>query len=513
MKVESRLIRLVAIIYCCIGCSSTDDLGAIDIGDCDVTVKFDGTSIRFCSSDPEALDRVQDEFIWQSMNLYYYRQEEVEDLADDRFASYEELYEYLNDAGSSEELFTSLLDREDPFSMIWDDFEVLDDYFQGITQSFGYELGFINESAGSEKLLAYVAYVVSGGPADLAGLQRGDIISKVNGTSLTINNYESLLYGSSSYTLSLIELENGEVVDLERTANLFAAKVRENPILHHEVLNLGEARVGYLAYSQFVNNNESHRELNNIFGQFKSEGITELVLDLRYNPGGSLTTTRILASMIAGETSASDDFGLIMYNDKLAPHFDRPVKFLESLPIIDDNQQSEEELNRLDMLSRVFVLTSEKTASTSELLVIGLDPYVDVVTIGTTTTGKNEGSLPLYDSKNSLYLSNEGDDLSSDHKYAIVPVVSKLANSLGFSVFEQGITPNFVIDERNFLEELMPLGSIDEPLLAEAISIIQGTARKNIPMISGEIVNYKEPKRLLLEKILIEAQYVPEITE
>ena len=85
-----------------------------------------------------------------------------------------------------------------------------------------------------------------------------------------------------------------------------------------------------------------------------------------------------------------------------------------------------------------------------------MDPYIDITIIGTTTTGKNEGSVTLYDSRSTLYSRNDANDLNPAHKYAIQPIVSKLANSEGFLDYSNGLEPNIEIDERSFLEDLKP---------------------------------------------------------
>lgn len=119
----------------------------------------------------------------------------------------------------------------------------------------------------------------------------------VNGTQLTISNYQSLLFGSNeTYTLNMGSyngttiIENGKSVDLTKTV------LTENPILINKVITSGSHKIGYLMYNAFYANYDS--KLNEAFGTLKAEGITDLVLDLRYNGGGSVQTATRLASMI-----------------------------------------------------------------------------------------------------------------------------------------------------------------------------------------------------------------------
>ena len=345
----------------------------------------------------------------------------------------------------------------------------------------------------------------------MAGLKRGDLFNEVDGVQLTEDNFNDALFGKNTYTLTLAQIQDDAIQPTEQTVSLTAVELTENPIFLNKVIDAGGRKVGYLVYNQFVNNNLTHRELNSVFESFQSAGINDLVLDLRYNPGGSVTTTRILGSLINGSATESDNLGAIVYNEKLSPFFNSPLRFVESLPIFDENNNvvSEEPLNRLTNLSRIFVLTSGRSASASELLIVGLDPYMDVTIIGTTTVGKNEGSLTLYDSKLSLYLDRTNDDINPDHIYAIQPIVSKLANSEGFTDYSNGLEPNIEVDERDYIGDLRALGDVEEPLLAEALAIIQGTARRVPPKIIGEAFEFKSKRHEMLEKALIEPQYVP----
>jgi len=506
------IIRVLIFIFVLLGCGNADDFvseSELTGKQCRITVEYDGSTVDFCRNvETDSLKREQDLFIWQSMNLFYFYQPDVSSLADDAFADYQELFSYLNRFSTSKDLFSEgLLSSNDRFSWIVDDYAALEKSFQGTDTSFGYEFRLLRSSEGHNNLFGYVKYVVEGGPADLAGLKRGDIFNKINNVQLTIDNYQDALYGTESYQITLAKIENSQVLSTDSTVALTAVQLTENPILFHDVVDLGGLKVGYLAYNQFVNNNSAHRQLNNVFGRFKSEGVQELVLDLRYNPGGSVLTTRILASLVYS-ASSSTEFGSIIYNDKLDAYFNRALYFLESIPIVNEDNfmVGEEPINSFNGLSRVFVLTSGSTASASELLIVGLSPYLEVITIGTTTVGKNEGSVTLYDSRNSLFRSNKSEDLNPNHTYAIQPIISKLSNSEGFSDYSGGLEPDVVIDEKDFLEDFKPLGDLEEPLLAKAVSMITGevAARQASGRVTGYNFDYEDKRRRRLEKTLLD---------
>lgn len=419
------------------------------------------------------------EFVWLAMNQFYYWQSSVPELDDNIASSTNSLLQFTESYSSPELLFDDLLHPDDlnridgtPFSWIVDDYLELEASFQGVSTSFGYEFRLASPSD-SNQVFGFVKYVVSNSPAAAAALERGDLFTEVDGTPLTLDNYEALLFGRNSYTLTLGTLVDGKVFSTDSEVFMTAVELTENPIHLSKVIDLDGLKVGYLMYNQFVNNTGYHEELNSVFGEFVSEGVSEMVLDLRYNPGGSLFTTQLLASMLYGAANSSTVFGAVVYNEKLNEIFannDLNYYYTETL-------ESGQPLNRLN-IGRLFVLTSTNTASASELVIAGLSTYLDVTLIGTTTTGKNVGSVTLYDSPEEAYL-NKGADLNPNHRYALQPIVSQLANSEGFTDYIEGFEPTIEIDELDLVGDIQPLGDPEEHLLSEALSIISGSARKN----------------------------------
>ena len=133
---------------------------------------------------------------------------------------------------------------------------------------------------------------------------------------------------------------------------------------------------------------------------------------------------------------------------------------------------SEESINSLSF-DRVYVLTTNESASASELLINSLSSYIDVIHIGEQTTGKNVGSITVYD-----YIDNDGTK-NPDHKYAMQPIVLKIANKDGFADYADGLEPDTNINED--IQNLGTLGEINEPLLASAINLISGSAKLSKP--------------------------------
>ena len=465
-----------------------------------------------CGTDNDIeVDGEVNEFVWQAMNQFYYWQSSVPELSDDKAHTRSSLNAFVNQYSSPESLFENLLFRDDRFSRIYNDYEILEASFQGITTSFGFEFQLINP-AGSNDVYGFVKYVVPPSalnpspPAYSAGLERGDLFTEVNGTQLSLDNYFPLLYQQSSYSLTLGEVIEGNVVSTSETVSMSAMEIVENPIHLSKVLDMPSTKVGYLSYNQFVNNPSYHQELNEVFGNFINEGISELVLDLRYNPGGSVYSSQVLASLIYGAASSDDVFSSSIFNEKITSVLgstDLNFYFLEEVEGIDDA------LNRLS-INRIFILTSANTASASELIISGLLPYMEVQLIGDTTVGKNAGSITLYDSPN-LEKNPTNSDVNHtnpNHKYAIQPIVSLFSNAEGFTNYVDGFVPSILIEEKDLIGSIQPLGDPNEHLLNEALSIIDGSSRRKqpFPRVDLKSVNDSQSKKKYLETIQIKVK-------
>lgn len=144
-------------------------------------------------------------------------------------------------------------------------------------------------------------------------------------------------------------------------------------------------KVGYMAYHQFVQ--YSAWSLGIATGKMAGQGVSEFVLDLRYNGGGAVTTARDLASMISGSRTDGAVFAQLRYNDR------HPEKNLD-LPFM---TAAERYTAPIEGLRRVFVITSGGTASASELVINGLKPFMQVVLVGDRTYGKPYGFAPRND--------------------------------------------------------------------------------------------------------------------
>lgn len=291
----------------------------------------------------------------------------------------------------------------DRFSMVTDDIDQLTNEFNGVSKIFGinYTLSYTDDT--KSNIAAFLSYVVKGSPAEAAGLKRGDIIMKVGGTQLTASNYTSLFGNSETATFTLGVLNGATLTaDNSKTVTLTKAEISEDPVLFSSVISKSAfgKTIGYLVYTQFVPGTTAEatkydNELRQVFANFKSQGVNELVLDLRFNPGGYISSAETLASLIGKNISSSKVFYKEQWNDKYIAYWQSKYG-VNAL-----NYNFQDEGNNIGSnLSRVFVLTSNGTASASELVINGLRPYMDVITIGEHTYGKNLFGSLISDDKN-----------------------------------------------------------------------------------------------------------------
>ena len=417
-------------------------------------------------------------FVWKGLNLYYLWQADVPNLADTKFKSQAELNTFLSGYPKPENLFDALrVDKSiDKFSWIVDDYLVLEGQLQGTTNNNGVEFGLSYKASGSKEIVGWVRYIIPNSDASTKNIKRGDIFYGVNGTQLTDTNYNELLFGSNNdYSLNMADISGGAFTPNGKTVALTKTVLDENPILVNTVITSGSKKIGYLMYNGFYSNYDN--KLNEAFGTLKSQGITDLVLDLRYNGGGSVTTATRLASMITGSFTGQV-FSKQQWNAKIESYY--ATNNPESLKDFFVDKIGSTPINSLN-LTKIYILTSRSSASASELVINGLKPYMNVVQIGDITVGKNVGSVTLYDSP-----TFGKDKRNPNHRYAMQPIVLKIVNSVGFGDYQSGLTPTFSLKES--LSNLGVLGTSTEPLLNLAISKITGIGKTKQPT---EFVEFK----------------------
>ncbi|SDH27411.1 S41 family peptidase [Winogradskyella thalassocola] len=454
------------------------------------------------------------DFVWKGMNAVYAYKDEITDLANDRFNSNDDYTNYLNEYASPEDLFESLLylpNDIDEFSVIVPNYLDLEQLLQGTTYSNGMAYGLVKLPNAAEDVIGYVRYVMPNTDAEAKGVTRGMIFNTIDGAAITESNFSALL-NPTTYTIGWADYDNnGTTVTLtddiitsnNETLTLTKSPYTENPILTHNVLNVSGSSIGYLMYNGFRIGNENLDELNNVFAEFQSAGVSDLVLDLRYNGGGSVDTAIWLASMITGQYTG-EVFFKEKWNTDILTEFEQSNPeallnpFVTQMTKRNTNgdityQQSINSLN----LNKVYIITTRNSASASELVINGLSPYIDVVQVGSTTRGKSQASRTIYDSPN---LSKE--NVNPNHKYAMQPLIYEAQNADGYSEFYNGLSPDPTFQISEYYENLGELGNIEERLLAEVIADITGLSRASLssqeprePIKQISDQNFKNPFR------------------
>jgi carboxyl-terminal processing protease len=276
----------------------------------------------------------------------------------------------------------------------WSSYESTESFnrFYGDGQTMGYGLSVAGlEVAGQAGSPLYVRSVDPLSPAATAGLVRGDQLLSLNGRDsgdVVVNNdFGALSPGRAGDTLSLVWRTSASAT---RTATLTAGVYSLTPVPRSRILTAPSGRkLGYVEVRNMIS--QVATPLQTTFAQFRSEGVQDIVLDLRYNGGGLVSMGATVASYIAGTRSAGQVYATLLYNDKRASS-NESYLFANPAPA------------SAVSVPRVYVLMGRRTCSASEQVINGLrGAGIDVVTIGEASCGKPIGSLPVSDSCGSTY--------------------------------------------------------------------------------------------------------------
>ncbi len=363
--------------------------------------------------------------------------------------------------------FNKLLFEEDRNSWIVDDYEELAAMFDGVETATGMSADPVLYT--ENQIVYYVEYVTPGSPAADSDILRGDIIYTIDGNILTKDNYRNLYYQTTA-SFGFADWDGSAMVPNGTEISLTAIELNQNPVVYDKVIDYQGYKIGYFVYTQFTTGQQGEwlAELNGVFDDFKSAGVSDVVVDLRYNPGGSLDLSAYIAASLAPVDAMEDSaiFVELVWNDLYNNYWagtdldnDGQADGLDSYQLRIRLPQSNLNLN----LSTVYFLTTDGTASASESLMAGLYPYMDVVQIGTTTYGKCYASITIDDWEE-----------PRRHNWAMQPIVIKYSNAAGFTDFVDGIAPDHQVFDN--LLYAKPFGSLEDPLLAKALEEITGVS-------------------------------------
>ncbi|NOU16548.1 MAG: hypothetical protein HOO91_03195 [Bacteroidales bacterium] len=280
----------------------------------------------------------------------------------------------------------------------------------------------------------WIIYVYKSSPFTEKGINRGWQISSIDGVTPTPENYNQIIGESAAGVSKTIVFISPDGNSFTYTFTKFEVAV--NSVLFDSVYTISSKKIAYMVLNTFIT--PTIREVNTCFAKFKSENVDELIVDLRYNGGGSISVSDTVASLIGGNAANGGVYTNYVYNDK---HSDSNKSiFFRSLS------------NTLT-LNRVVFITDRGTASASELVINGLKPFMPVCLIGSKTHGKPVGMRS--------FTYNEVD-------WAFLPVCFSLKNANNEGDYFDGLAVN--VDAADDVSK--PFGDFREASFAAALTYL-----------------------------------------
>ena len=296
----------------------------------------------------------------------------------------------------------------------------LGSFFTGESLSYGFSLAWYGDDL-------IVSSVYKSSEAYRKGLRRGYRISYLNGLDLMSNlDWRFFFEPDLGDQLTIDAISPTDTLYMQITAD----EVNADRVMHHEVMNWNQKKVGYIVYESFTD--ISKDSLLTVMDEFREAGVSELVIDLRYNGGGDVSVLVDWASKILPARYNGKPFFVTRHNKDMSD--------LDSVECVYPDAKS---LG----VERVFIITTENTASASEALINGLKPYVEVHQIGRTTHGKPVG-MYVFEFKD----------------WYLLPISFEYTNAVGQGGFFEGITPEKTVDATTPCE----WGDMKDECLAQA---------------------------------------------
>lgn len=331
----------------------------------------------------------------------------------------------------------------------------------------------------------YVMAVYPNSPAAKAGLTRGAVINKVNGKSIgTDFQAERLLVYNlvdedpASATISGVKADGTPFTDVVLTK----AAYNTSPVLKTTTLTAGAKKIGYLAFSQFSDlERDAKADLDAAFSDFVKDGVSDLIIDLRYNGGGYVSTAEYLINLIAPATATGIMFkeyynaslqklkkgdSTILENQPLRDSEDKIQYFPDGSMVtyadidysVEGNTSMFSKKGNLSTVTNVVFLVTGNTASASELVINSLKPFVSVKLIGKPTYGKPVGFFPIR----------------LENKYDVYMSMFESKNSKDEGGYYAGFTPDVVDNNTTALydDATHDFGDVNESYIKSALNIL-----------------------------------------
>lgn len=455
--INALLAMSVAFAGLCVSsCSDDDDVTTAHSSSSSTTTTDDDSN---SSADSAALARATtieaNRFVYEIMSDYYYWYSEMPRLN----------YRTQTD---TEQYFYNLLSSKDRFSYISDDADATTGQLQGEYTDFGWEYVLTYMNSDKDTVAAIVTFVYPDTPASAAGAKRGDVIFSVSGTLMTGSNYSTVFNKATTGEFSGYRVDDGKKTAI--SYSMTAAAITENPVAVAKVLTQSDgSKVGYLFYTSY--SYTFNDDLKAAVQNFKDEGVSDVVLDLRYNTGGDLDALACMVDMLAPATAIANKSEYLYYD------------FNAKLQTLSAYSRENTALHFSDTtgvnldLSRLVVLVGSSTYSASEATIWSLKPYMDVTLIGSTTGGKNSVMYLLSPSYFTYSNTGEAYFSSSINNWLIMPIVAVYKNATG-ETFDTsngyGLSPDYEVNDLYHVLSAgtKQIGDPEEDLLSAALEYL-----------------------------------------
>lgn len=401
-------------------------------------------------------------WILDSMRYFYYWKDGLPAAADQSMAA--------------PAYFTQLKNAADRFSFLYDP-AVIATYPVSLRSVYGMEATVINDAKAPGGALGVIQLVQPGSPAASKELKRGLLFTRINGQLLNAGNAASLLSALSADRKGDLTLAtrdaNGNITETT-IQKVSAGGITEEPAVQQSlILNATTPKTAYLCFNYF--DDLQSDALLRTFSDYRQQGVQQLVLDLRYSPGGSIAVAAALCALLGNHIESGSVFAKYAGNSRLG---NRVMSFQQAIALPERGTAlTFDQIKPIQLqLSKVYILTGTHTASAAEMIVNNLQPYTTVIQIGSTTLGKDEGMVTIADGRSPQRI-----------PWVLMPVTYKLQNATGNGGYNKGITPAYPVDELSSLP-LQPLGNAADPLIAKALQLIgvPGGRLENIPLTPVE---------------------------
>jgi carboxyl-terminal processing protease len=357
-----------------------------------------------------------------------------------------------------------------------------------------------------------IKYVYTGSPAANVGLVRGYKVTAVNGSTNIAYDPNSANPNVDPNLVAVVDalgkasikltLQKPDGTSFDVTVNRGSYSV--NPVLKSAIVDGGNGhKIGYIAFNSFTVKSVAQPVLDPVFSSFASNGVTDVVVDLRYNGGGAVETAEYLSNLLVPASASSSLMYGTYFNSNLT-NGNTPVLAHQFFKASDgklynysqidysvaSNQEKFTKAGSLN-INRVFFIVTGSTASASELTINNLRPYMDVKLIGATTYGKPVGFFGLKINKYTLYVSQ-----------------FETKNAKGEGGYYSGMTPGSttypgVADRDDVTKDW---GDPTERLFAHAISYVKtGTysiSNPNVQVLSTERKNATDAQEVAISEAL-----------